>query len=166
MATKWWTSAGNFVAALTERRDGQADHIQPVEQIFAETALFDEPFEVGVGGGDDADVDVEGTGLAERIDLAGLEKAQQLRLQIEAELADLVEKERAVLRRANQPRVVAIGAGEGAAAVSEQLAFEQFARDGRAVERHERLVRACGIAVNGAREDFLAGAALAGDAAR
>ena len=37
--------------------------------------------------------------------------------------------------------MVAVGAGEGAAAVAEQLAFEQVARDGGAVEGDERLLR-------------------------
>ena len=62
--------AGNLVAAFAQRRDRQADHIQAVEQVLAESSFFDEPFEVRVGRGDDADVDVERAGLAERIDLA------------------------------------------------------------------------------------------------
>ena len=61
------------------------------------------------------------------------------------------------------PGMVAVGAGEGAAAMAEQLALEHVARDRRAVERDERLGGAVGIAVDGAGEDFLAGAAFAGD---
>ena len=40
-------------------------------------------------------------GLPERTDFAGFEKPQQLRLQVEAHLADLVEEERAVARASN-----------------------------------------------------------------
>src|SRR4029453_14460586 len=98
-----------------------------------------EAFEVGVGCGDNTDVDVEGAGLAERIDLAGLEEPQQLRLQVESQLADFVEEQRAVFRGADQARVVALGAGERTTSVAEQLAFEELARDCRAVERHEWL---------------------------
>ena len=59
--------------------------------------------------------------------------------------------------------MVAIGAGERAAAMAEQLALEHVAGHRRAVERDERLLRARGMRVNGAGQDLLAGAALAGD---
>ena len=102
-------------------------------------------------------------GFAERGNFARLEKPQQLRLQLEAELADLVEEQRAVPGGTNHARVVAIGAGERAAAMAEQLALEHLPRDRRAVERHERLVGADRIAMDGAGQDLLAGAAFAGN---
>ena len=101
--------------------------------------------------------------LAERQDFSRLEEPQQLGLEVEAELADLVEEQRALARRADDAGVVAVGAGEGAAAVAEQLAFEHLARHGRAVERDEGAVRAIGMRVDRAREDLLARAALARD---
>ena len=106
----------------------QPDDVEPVEQILAEAAVLDRLFEVGVGGGDDADVDGERRGVAERADFAGLEEAEELGLQVEAELADLVEEQRAAARGADHAGVVAVGAGERAAAVAEQLAFEHLAR--------------------------------------
>ena len=118
----------NLVAPLAEAAEWQADDVEAVEQVLAESAVPDQAFEVGVGGGDDADVDGEGRRFAERTDFAGLEEAEELRLQVEAHLADLVEKERAVACAADDAGVVAVGAGEGAAAVAEQLAFEQVAR--------------------------------------
>src|SRR5262249_46282815 len=59
--------------------------------------------------------------------------------------------------------VVAIGAGESSAPMAEQLALEHVARHGRAVEGHQWFVGAMRVRVDGAREDLLAGAALAGD---
>ena len=106
---------------------------------------------------------VRAAGLAERGDLAGLEKAEQLRLEVEPELADFVEEEGAFPGGADEAEVVAVGAGEGAAAVAEELAFEQVAGDGGAVEGDEGLLRAVREFVDGAGEDLLAGAALAGD---
>ncbi len=61
------------------------------------------------------------------------------------------------------PRLVLDGAGEGAALEAEQLRLEQFRRQRRAVHLHERLVTARRLAVDGARHQFLAGAALAAD---
>ena len=47
--------------------------------------------------------------------------------------------------------------------MAEQLALEHLPRDRRAVERHERLVGARGVTMDGAGQDLLAGAAFAGD---
>ena len=55
------------------------------------------------------------------------------------------------------------GAGEGARFVAEQLAFDELGRDGRAVQLLERRLGARRGAMDGARDELLAGAALAGD---
>ena len=83
---------------------------------------------------------LNGRRLAERADFAGLEEAEELRLEVEAELADFVEEQRAAAGGADDAGVVAVGAGEGAAAVAEELALEHVARHGGAVEGDERLV--------------------------
>src|SRR5205814_10046362 len=81
----------------------------------------------------------------------------------EPELGDLVEKEGAVAGGADEAGLIAVGAGEGAAAMAEQMAFEELARNGGAVDGDERFLRAVGEGMNGAGEDFLAGAAFTGD---
>src|SRR6185369_6541450 len=93
----------------------------------------------------------------------GFEKPQQLRLQVESQLADFVEEQRAVFRGSDQALVVALGSRERTTSVTEQLAFEELARDSRAVERHEWLFGAGRETVNGARQNFLAGPTFAGD---
>src|SRR5262249_10000087 len=153
----------DLIAALAQGRDAKPDDVQPVEEILAKAPVPDGVLDVRVGGGDDSGVDVNGRRFAERVDLAGFEEAQQLRLQVEAELGDLVEKEGAVLRRADDPEVVAVGARERAAAMAEHLAFEQLVWDRGAVEGDERLLRAGREAVNRAGDNLLASAALASD---
>ena len=54
-------------------------------------------------------------------------------------------------------------AGEGAALVAEEFAFEQLLGDGRAVHGQERLRAAVAVMINRARHQFLARAAFAGD---
>ena len=105
----------------------------------------------------------EGRRLAERTDFARFEEAEQLRLELDGELADFVEEQRAAAGGADDAGVIAVGAGEGAAAVAEELALHHLARHGGAVEGDERFVGAMRVGVDGAREDLLAGAALAGD---
>ena len=59
--------------------------------------------------------------------------------------------------------LVAVGAGEAALDVAEQLRFEQRLGQAGAVHRDERLVHARLTVVDGAGDEFLADAALAGD---
>ena len=94
---------------------------------------------------------------------ARLEEAQQLGLHVQANLADFVEEEGAARRAANHARERLVRAGEGAALVAEQLAIEQVAGHGGAVERDEPRRAALRALMHGAGEQLLAGAGLAGD---
>ena len=84
--------------------------LQAIEQVLAEAALRDQLLEVGVGGGDDADVDLDRVRLAERVDFLVLEEAQQLGLHVEADVADLVEEQRAAGGGADDARETALSA--------------------------------------------------------
>ncbi len=75
-----------------------------------------------------------GCGAADAVDLALLDRAQQLGLQPRIHLADFVEQQRAavgLLELADAPRD---GAGEGALLVAEQFGFQQVLGDRRAVD--------------------------------
>jgi hypothetical protein len=141
-----------------------ADDVQAVEEVLAESAAADELVEVAVGGGHEAHVDVEHLlAAADRPHLAVLEHAQQLHLQRRRELGDLVEEQRAAVRLADQALGRVRGTGERPLHVAEQLRLEQLARDRAAVDRDERPLRAAAGAVDAARHQLLAGAALARD---
>ena len=73
---------------------------QPEVEVLAELLRGDERREVAVGGGDDADVDAPVTRAADAADRSVVERAQQTRLQIQRQLADLVEEQRAARARA------------------------------------------------------------------
>ena len=95
-----------------------------------------------------------------------LERAQQLRLQVERQLANLVEEQRAALGALERARVLGVRAGEGAALVAEELALDQVGGHRAAVEDDERAARARAHVVDRVREDVLAGAGLAGQRRR
>ena len=102
--------------------------------------------EVAVGGGDDADIDLDRLGAADAVDLALLDGAQQLGLQADVHLADFVEQQRAAVGFLELADAAGDGAGEGALLMAEQFALQQVLRDGGAVDRDEGLVgalRAC-----------------------
>ena len=67
------------------------------------------------------------------------------------------------LASSKRPGLRADRAGEGAALVAEELALDQVLGDRRAVDLDERLVAARRVLVQRARDELLAGAALAGD---
>ena len=92
-----------------------------------------------------------------------MQPTQDLGLQGQRHVADLVEEDGtavALLELADAP---AVGAGEGALFVAEQLAFQEVLRDGRTVQRQERRLGPRAVLVDGAGDQFLAGAAFAGN---
>src|SRR5205807_139259 len=101
--------------------------------------------------------------LAERVHLALLKEAQELRLKSERQVANLVEEERAALSRAYESFVIRVRARERALAVAEQEALDEFRRRGGAVERDEGGLRAATQTMDCARDQLLARARLARD---
>jgi hypothetical protein len=106
-------------------------------------------------------VDLDRLARAERPHGALLQHAQQLHLQRGRHVPDLVEQQRAAVGLLEQALVVGVRVGEGAFHVAEQLGFEQRFGNGAAIDRDEGLVGAGAGAVDGARQQFLAGARVA-----
>ena len=153
----------NVLAPLAQRHRLHRKHVEAEIEVFAKPAALHFLLEVAVGGGDQAHVDGAGALFADAFEIALLQHAQQLALQFQRNFADLVEKQRAAVGEFEPADAVAHRAGEGAADVAEELALEQFARDRRAVDPDQRPVAAAARLVDGARDQFLAGAGFAGD---
>ncbi len=148
---------------LAQGRHAHAQHVQAVEEILAEAPGFDVAFDVAGRRGQDPHVDLAGLGISDGPDLLLLEGAQQLRLERRRQLGDLVEEERSAVGLHEEAPARAVGAGEGAAGVAEELALQQVLRNRRAVDRHERAAASRRLGVDGPGENLLAGAALAGE---
>ena len=86
----------------------------------------------------DAHVDRRRLRRADADDLVRLEHAQQLRLQLQRQLADLVEEHRAAVGALEHAGAPLGGAGERALLVPEQLRLDQRRRHRRAVDHDER----------------------------
>src|SRR5262249_12934714 len=100
---------------------------------------------------------------ADRLDLALLDDAQELRLHVGADLADLVEEERAPVRALEAARARCDGAGERALLVPEELALDDALRERPHVDGDERPANAIAPEVEEARDELLARPALALD---
>ena len=75
-------SAGQIFHALAQRRDPDADDVQPKEEILAEPPGAHVGLEITVGRGDDARIDGDGLAPAHPFETVLFEKTQQLDLQL------------------------------------------------------------------------------------
>ena len=121
----------DVVAAVAKRRQVQLEHAEAIVQVFAEAFVADVLLQVLIRGGDDADIDADFFGRADGQKRMAFENAQQLGLAFERQLADFVEKQRAQIGLLEEADVVAIGAGERAGFVAEELAFHEVGRESR-----------------------------------
>src|SRR5205814_710489 len=96
-------------------------------------------------------------------DLAFLNRSQQLRLQVETQVADLVEEERSVRRELELAELLAVRAGERASFMAEERALRELARNRGEVDSDERRFAIARLAVNEPREQLLARPALTKD---
>ena len=86
----------DVLRALAERRHADGHHVEAIEEVLAEAPGLRLGGEIAVRRDDEAHVDVLGA-AADRLHLARLDGAQDLRLHRERELADLVDEERALV---------------------------------------------------------------------
>ena len=105
--------------------------------------------------GDEAHVDFHLFVAAHRLHALFLQRAKQLRLQRQRQVADLVEEQRALMRLLEQALRVVLGARERAAHVTEQLALEQALGNRRDVDGNEAPLASRAATVEGARTSSL-----------
>jgi hypothetical protein len=104
------------------------DHVQAVEEVLAEAALLHGAPQVDVRRRHDAHVHLDHVDAAQAHELAVLQHAQQLRLGLERDVADLVEEERALVGQLEQALLRVDGAREGALHVPEEVRLQQVVR--------------------------------------
>ena len=147
--------------ARAQWRYGDLYDVEPVEEILAKAPGLHFGGEVLVRGAEHAHVDRTLLRRAQRTHHALLDHAQQLALHGHRQVANLVKKQRAALRRLKVAHAVFIRTREGALAIAEEFSFEKRLRDGTAVHRHEGLLAARRDFMDGARDELLARARLA-----
>ena len=148
------------VAQRRRRDDGLGE---AVVEVHPEGAAVDRLEQVDVGGGHQADVEVLGLAPADPLDGALLQHAEELGLDVQREVADLVEEEGAPVRALEMADARGHRPGEGALLVPEELALDEVLRQHRAVDGDEGPRAPLARGVDGAREELFAGARLARD---
>ena len=153
----------DVLAPRPERRELDGKDAQPVVEVLAERSLRNGLAQVAVGGRDDPGASPAWLVVPDALVGVLLQDAQQLHLEVEREVAHLVQEQGAARGGLEPPRPVAGRAGERAAHVAEQLALQELAGEGGGVHRHERSAPARRLRVDDPGGHLLAGPALAGD---
>ena len=154
------------MSSARSRSGGTRDRedVEPIEQVLAETALARSASSRSwCVAAMMRTSTLTGSLEPTRSKVISCKHAQQLGLHLQADVADLVEEQRAAVGRLEAADLVADGAGERALDVAEQLAFQQSRRQGGAVDLDEGLAGPRAVLVDGPGQQLLAGAALAAD---
>src|SRR6266481_1628617 len=146
----------HLLPALTQRRDMDGHDIQAIKQVFAKYALFHRALQRLVGGGKHADVHLDIALSAQARKFVVLQHVQKFGLQRGMHFTDFVEENGAAVGLFELAQLLPYCARECARLVAKQLTFQQFMRNGRAVDLHERFIAARRFGVNHARNHFLA----------
>ena len=87
MDEKW-----NVFTSFPKWRNLNREHIQSVKKVLAKLVIADHLRQISMRGGDQTNIDVDGFRAAQPFELPFLQGAQELGLQIEADISDLVQK--------------------------------------------------------------------------
>ena len=141
-----------------------ADDVQPVKEVGAEQAPLDLLLQIAVGGHDQTEVQFNLLGARQALNGLLLDQLQQLGLDVGRQLADLIQKQGAVVGELDLADLAGGGgAGERALLVAEQLGFDEVFMEDRAVDLDEGAVSAVAHGVDVLGDGALAHAGLTGD---
>ena len=124
--------------AIAQGRQHDGKHVQAIIKILAERPRHDLFLEIAVRGRYDPHVDLDRLGASDAFELALLQHAQQLDLDVQGDVSDLVEKQRPAVGQFESPGTARDGSGERSLFVTEQLGFQHPLRQGGAVHLDER----------------------------
>src|SRR5262249_51337209 len=122
----------NVLPAIAQRRHHHRKHVQPGIQNAAELVALDHRRQVAMRRRDEPYADVMRPAAAQPFELLFLQHAQKFWLQCQWNVPNLIEEQRAAICQLESADLLRDGTGERALFMTEQLAFEQVRRDGRA----------------------------------
>src|SRR5215470_11704106 len=93
----------NVLAPLPQRRDLNWEHVESIEKILAELMVPNHGSEIAVRRGNQPHVDLDRLRASESLEFLLLDRPQQFRLEFQADVADLIQKERASIGQLESP---------------------------------------------------------------
>src|SRR6185437_888529 len=144
----------NVLLALTKGSHVKRNYVETIKKVFAEVAARDFILQVLIGGSDHAYIHLDSFIIAHASELLLIQLAQHLGLGFQAHVADLVQKQRALVRLFELALFVAGRAGESAFAMAKQLAFDPVFRNGGAIHFHKEIIFAQAVRVDCVRHQL------------
>src|SRR5215470_16161387 len=152
---------GEIISTLPQGGQDDRKDAEAVVQIAAELASGDAVLQITIGGGNDADVGVNGLVTSHAFKLLCLQYPQDLRLGERRHIADLIEKERAARTLLKLADAFALCTRKRSSLMAKQLAFQQRFGDSGTVDGQERGSSPLAVMVNRPRHQLFARASLA-----
>src|ERR1700758_2664502 len=134
---KMLNEEGNIFGALAKRRNDDRKYVQAVIQGAAKLTFGDHFFQIAMGSGDDSDVDLHRSRASQALKFPLLQNAQQFWLQVERDVSNFIEKQRASIGQLEPADLLRDRAGESASLVAKKLAIEQTAGNSGTIEFYE-----------------------------
>ncbi len=153
----------NILRPLSQRRKLDREHIEPVKQVCAKSAIPHHLRQILIRGCYDANIHSNRAGAAKPLKLLFLQNSQELWLQFERQIADLIQKQCSLVGELKAARGLRQGSGEGSTLVAKQLVFEQSAWHRRAVHFDVWAAVSKALLVNSFGDKLLSRAGLALD---
>src|SRR5712691_4558402 len=153
----------NIVAPLAECGSSNGKYFQAIVEILSKSSRGDFVGQVAIGGRDHPNVDRHRCGSPDAVHFSILQRPQEFYLTGRTDFADLVEKQRASVRKLEFAFLLLVRSGESSSLMSEQLAFQNVLVQRTAIDRHERAGGPPAVLVNSAGHQLFSGAAFAGN---
>ncbi len=150
----------NVPAAFAEGRQFDGHHTESVEEVSAEASLFDGALQNFPGSCKDPHVDRPCLRGAQPFELPLLKYPQKFRLDLEWQIADLIEEDRSTISELEPAYPLTHRAGEGSFFVAEQLALSQRAGKCGAVDYDQRAVAPRASSVDRSGDKLFTGTGL------
>ena len=148
---------------VAERRQVNLHEVQLVDERFVERPVLDPFGRPLMSRGDDPRLHLHRAVAAKRLEGPLAKHPHQLALDPRRELCNLVEKERAAVRRLELSVAPLDRPRKGPPLVSKELSLDQVVGQRATIDDHEGLRTSRALVVNQPRDDLLAGAAFSRD---
>src|SRR5689334_10845822 len=88
---------GDLFFTVAQRWQADRDDVEPMKEIFPKITLAQRRLKIAVGRGNHPDIHRDRRNAANTLELALLQKAQELRLQFRGNIANLIEEHSATM---------------------------------------------------------------------
>ncbi len=117
---------GNVVCSLPQCRYIHGNHIEAKKEVPPEDSSLDGPSKIGIGRGNDPNIDPDWFVTPHPLDLSFLNNPEQLCLQIKPKGGNPIQKDGSPVGELEPSDGPALSIGEGPFLVSEHLAFHKL----------------------------------------